>query len=130
MRSAVVVVPRERFTSLPVSLRSLFSTISDDVPVVVVEGGTPAATRQELEGLLRERPFDLVSLPFMVKPNEARNLGVARTTSEYVVIADNDIEYELGWLEELEAHAVENDSAAVAPVICIGPPLIRLGLAL
>lgn len=57
-----------------------------------------------------------------VKPNGARNLGVARTTTEYVVIADNDIEYEPGWLDALEVHAEENGSAAVAPLICIGPP--------
>ena len=122
MRSSIVVVPRERFTSLPVSLRSLFATIPSDVPVVVVEGATPPATRAELASLAGERPFDLVSLPSMVKPNEARNMGVAMTTSELVVIADNDIEYEQGWLEALEDHAVENGSDAVAPLICIGPP--------
>jgi GT2 family glycosyltransferase len=122
MRTAVVVVPRERFTSLPVSLRSLFATIPDGVHVVVVEGGTPDATRAELRQLAAERPFDLVSLPYMMKPNEARNRGVARTTSEFVVIADNDIEYEPGWFEALEQHAVANGSDAVAPLICIGPP--------
>ena len=46
MLASIVVVPRERFTSLPVSLRSLFSTIAEDVPVVVVEGGT-LAERQD-----------------------------------------------------------------------------------
>lgn len=122
MRTAVVVVPRERFTSLPVSLRSLFATVSPDVQVVVVEGGTPPETRAELTRLVAERPFDLISLPYMVKPNEARNRGVAHTTSEYVVIADNDIEYEPGWLDALEEHAVANESDAVAPLICIGPP--------
>ena len=122
MLASIVVVPRERFTSLPVSLRSLFGTIAEDVPVVVVEGGTPEATRAELDALSRERPFRLISLPYMVKPNEARNLGVAETSTEYVVIADNDIEYEAGWLDALERHAVEHDSDAVAPLICIGPP--------
>jgi hypothetical protein len=53
MRTAVVVVPRERFTSLPVSLRSLFATITD-VPVVGVEGGTPDETRTELQALARD----------------------------------------------------------------------------
>ena len=122
MRTSVVIVPRERFTSLPVSLRSLFATIPSTTDVVVVEGGTPDATRSELRTLAAERPFDLVSLPYMVKPNEARNLGVGRTTSELVVIADNDIEYEPGWFQALEEHALANDSDAVAPLICIGPP--------
>lgn len=122
MLTSVVVVPRERFTSLAVSLRSLFATIPGDTPVVVVEGGTPAATLAELVALAEERPYQLISLPYMVKPNEARNRGVAETTTEYVVIADNDIEYEPGWLPALERHAVEHDSDAVAPLICIGPP--------
>ncbi len=47
MLASIVVVPRERFTSLPVSLRSLFSTIAEDVPVVVVEGGTPAERQDD-----------------------------------------------------------------------------------
>jgi len=49
VRASVVVVPRERFSSLPVSLRSLFSTVGTDVPVLVVEGGSPPAVRAELE---------------------------------------------------------------------------------
>lgn len=122
MLASVVVVPRERFTSLPVSLRSLFATVDVEVPVVVVEGATPPETRAELHSLARERPFELVSLPYMVKPNEARNIGVTKTSTEYVVIADNDIEYEPGWLRALEDHAVEHDSDAVAPLIFIGPP--------
>lgn len=122
MRTAVVIVPRERFTSLAVSLRSLFGTVAADVPVVVVEGASPESVRAELRELQRERAFELVSLPYMVKPNEARNIGVARTTTEYVVIADNDIHYEPGWLEALERHADAHASDAVAPLICIGPP--------
>jgi GT2 family glycosyltransferase len=122
MRTSIVVVPRERFTSLPVSLRSLFATVHDDVPVFVVEGATPSETRSELRELARERAFELVSLPYMVKPNEARNIGIAMAETEYVVIADNDIEYEPRWLEELESHAVEHGSDAVAPLIFIGPP--------
>jgi GT2 family glycosyltransferase len=122
MSASVVVVPRERFTSLPVSLRSLFDTVEPEVPVVVVEGATPPETRAELREPARERPFELVSLPHMVKPNEARNIGIARTSTEFVVIADNDIEYEPGWLKALEEHAVEHGSDAVAPLIFIGPP--------
>jgi glycosyltransferase involved in cell wall biosynthesis len=122
MRATAVVVPRERFTSLPGSLRSLFRTIPADVPVVVVEGASPAATRAELAVLLRERPFELVSFPYMVKPNEARNIGVSMAETEYVVIADNDVEYEPGWFEEFRRHALEYGSDAVAALTCVGPP--------
>ncbi len=83
-------------------------------------------TRTELAALARERPFRLVSVPYMVKPNEARNRGVAETTTEYVVLADNDIEYEPGWLDALERQALAHGSDAVAPLICIGPPAAML----
>ena len=122
MRTTVVVVPRERFTSLPVSLGSLFRTIPGDVPVVVVEGASPAATRSELALLARERPFRLVSFPYMVKPNEARNIGASMAETEYVVIADNDVEYEPGWLDALERHVLVYASDAVAALTCEGPP--------
>jgi len=123
MRTTVVVVPRERFTSLPESLSSLFRTVPDDVPVVVVEGASPERTRSALVALARERPFTLLSLPYMLKPNEARNRGVAAASTEFVVIVDNDIEYEPGWLAVLEQHALEHGSDAVAPLTCIGPPV-------
>jgi GT2 family glycosyltransferase len=122
MRASVVVAPRERLTSLPGSLRSLFATLPSDLHVVVVEGGTPDETRAELRQLATDRPFDLVSLPYMVKSNEARNLGVTRTSSEFVIIADNDIEYEPGWFEALAEHALANRSDAASPLVCIGPP--------
>jgi GT2 family glycosyltransferase len=121
-RTTIVVAPRERFTSLVESLHSLFQTIPAEVPVVVVEGGTPVATRAELSALADERSYRLISLPYMLKPNEARNRGVAEASTEFVVLADNDIHYEPGWLQALEAHAVAHDSDAVAPLICIGPP--------
>jgi GT2 family glycosyltransferase len=122
MQASVVVAPRERLTSLPGSLRSLFATLPSDLHVVVVEGGTPDETRAELRRLATDRPFDLVSLPYMVKSNEARNLGVTRTSSEYVIIADNDIEYEPGWFEALAEHALANRSDVASPLVCIGPP--------
>ena len=124
--TTIVVSPRERFTSLTDSLESLFRTISPEVPVVVVEGGTPAETRARLEALARRRPFRLISLPYMLKPNEARNIGVAEASTDYVVLADNDIAYEPGWLQALEIHAQKHGSDAVAPLLCIGPPAATL----
>jgi GT2 family glycosyltransferase len=42
--------------------------------------------------------------------------------TEFVVFSDNDMEYEPGWLEALEAHADRTGADVVAPLICIGPP--------
>jgi GT2 family glycosyltransferase len=120
-RTTIVVSPRERFTSLPVSLRSLFATVPAETRVIVVEGGSPESVRKELSVLKSARDFDWIQLDYMVIPNEARNIGGRLAETEFIVFADNDIAYEAGWLEALEANADAHGSDAVAPLIFIGP---------
>ncbi|MEX0809629.1 MAG: glycosyltransferase [Dongiaceae bacterium] len=122
-RSTVIVAPRERFSSVVESLESLFATVPATVPVVVVEGCSPAPVRAALTALQARRPFDLVSLDWYVTPHEARNIAFERVETEFVVFADNDMIYEPNWLDHLEANADRNRADAVAPLICIGPPM-------
>jgi len=121
IRTTIVVAPRERFTSLPTSLKSLFATISPETRVIVVEGGSPDSVRKELKSLQSTRPFEWLDLPYMLLPNEARNIGGRLAKSEFIVFADNDIDYQPHWLERLEANADRYGSDAVAPLIFIGP---------
>ena len=90
---SIVVVQRERFSSVLESLHSLFSTIDLNVSVVVVEGASPANVRKELLSLQKVRAFKLISKDYFITPNEARNIGLKSVDSEYVVFADNDIVY-------------------------------------
>ena len=39
VKTTIIISPRERFNTLLASLRSLFETIAEDVPVIVVDGG-------------------------------------------------------------------------------------------
>ncbi len=123
MLSTIIVAPRERFSSLPQSLRSLFATIPPEQPVIVVEGASPPDIQNELKTLNKERSFVHVALPYPVIPNVARNIGTARATTDYVVLCDNDIEYETGWLDALERTAIAQNADAVAPLIFIGPAI-------
>lgn len=113
MLTTIVVSPRERFSSLPHSLRSLFKTISPDQPVIVVEGATPPDIREELNEINEARPFEHIAFPYPVTPNQARNIGSDRATTDYIVFSDNDIEYEEGWLEALERTAISENADAV-----------------
>jgi len=122
MDTTIIVSPRERFTSIIHSLESLFQTVPDNTPVVVVEGGTPDSIKRELEILRENRTFDWVSIDYFVTPQEARNIGFDKVKTKYVVFTDNDIHYQQGWLEALIQNAVDNDSDVVGPLICIGPP--------
>jgi GT2 family glycosyltransferase len=121
-RTTIIVTPRERLHSIVWSLESLFATISDDVPVIVVDGGIPPGLRQELDRLQSRRPFRHISHPYQLTPNQARNLGNAAADTEFVVFADNDIIYERNWLEALEDNATRTGAGVVAPLICNGPP--------
>lgn len=123
--TTIVVSPRERFSSVVDSLDSLFSTIGEDVPVIVVEGRSPTHVRESLDAMRRERHFEWISLPWLITPQEARNIGFDRVQTEYVVFADNDIRFQPHWLERLVDNANRHKSDLVAPLICIGPPAAR-----
>ena len=121
MKASVAVVPRERFSQLLLSLRSLFKTIDENVPVIVVDGGAPAHIREELHALRAERPFALVECEGFILPNKARNIALDRVETKYVAFCDNDLDYWPGWLDAMVENAEANGSAAVAPVTLIGP---------
>jgi hypothetical protein len=87
----------------------LFSTISSDVPVILI----PCIGAKKCASQLCEWPLI---------PNEARNIGTDLVEIKYLAYRDNDIIYEPGWLQALEAHAERTGIPVVAPLICIGPP--------
>jgi hypothetical protein len=111
---------------LPLSLRSLFKTIDEDVPVIVIDGGAPEHIRKELFALCAERPFEVVECDDFILPNKARNIALDRVQTKYVVFCDNELAYWSGWLDALIENAETNGSVAVAPLTLIGPsdPLI------
>lgn len=91
--TTIVIAPRERFSSIIASLQSLFVTIDETVPVVVVEGGSPSWIRRRLHKLQKTRYFELVSFDHVIIPNEARNIGAAKAKTEFIAFCDNDLEY-------------------------------------
>jgi glycosyltransferase involved in cell wall biosynthesis len=123
--TSIIIVPRERLTSVLSSLQSLFKTIPEEIPVIVVEGCSPPEIRQGLKKLQGERKFECISLEYFVTPHEARNIGMGNVDTEYVVFSDNDIFYEPDWLSHLKNNARSYGSDLVAPLICIGPPLAK-----
>lgn len=121
----VAVSPRERHYAIVPSLLSLFATIPADVRVLVAQGDIPIDLRVTLNELKCLRDFELIETEYPLYPQEARNLCAQASTTDYIVIADNDIEYEAGWLEALVGNAIANAADIVAPLIFIGPPRAR-----
>ncbi len=122
-RSTITIAPRERFSSIVESLDSAIATVREDVPIVLVEGCTPAEIRREIERRRKDRPFEWVALDRYITPHEARNIALDYVKTEFIVFADNDMIYEPHWLAHLEANADRHKADAVAPLICIGPPM-------
>jgi glycosyltransferase involved in cell wall biosynthesis len=63
-----------------------------------------------------ERNFQLIRRERYLSPNQARNVGLAAVTSDYVVFIDNDCEVAPGCLAALLRCAEETGAWAVAPV--------------
>jgi GT2 family glycosyltransferase len=118
----VAVAPRERHYSLLPSLISLFASIPNETRVMVVQGDLPNDLLASLQDLKKIRPFDLIHTDYPLYPQEARNLCLDQIDTPFVVITDNDLEYESDWLENFVEAAIEDGADVVAPVIFIGPP--------
>lgn len=118
----VAISPRERHYSLVPSLLSLFATIPDDVRVIVAQGDIPEDLYQSLMDLKNLRDFELIATEYPLYPQEARNLCIQITFTDFIVISDNDVEYEHGWLEAFLENAILLNADIVAPIIFIGPP--------
>ena len=121
MSVTIVVTPRERFSVFARSLRSLFSTIAESIPVIVFNSGAPEPVRSELRALQNERHFVLNESEEFLLPPQVRNLARPLIETEFTCFCDNDLFYEPGWLEALERNARQHGSAAVAPLTLIGP---------
>lgn len=119
----IIVTPRERFGVAKKSLESIYEFTPEPFDLVYVDGASPAELSEWIATQAKERGFDHVRFDHFLSPNEARNIGVARSRTEYVVFYDNDVIASPGWLSALVQCADETGAAAVTPLTCEGVPL-------
>lgn len=118
-----MVVPRERFNLTRECLESVYAHTSIPFRLVWVDGGSPPRVASYLRDQARARGFDLVRTDYYLSPNRARNIGLDRVTTRYVVFMDNDVVVAPGWLQPLVRCAEETGATIVGPLNCEGPPL-------
>jgi len=118
----IVVVPRERFSYARPSLESILQLTDLPFKLVYVDGGSPAPVRRYLAAQARARGFELIRTEHYLPPNAARNLGLQKVDTPYVVFVDNDVLVSRGWLGPLVACAEETGAGIVGPLICEGLP--------
>lgn len=122
----IVVVPRERFSLTRRSLESLYERTTVPFTLVYVDGGSPRPIKRYLEAQARAKGFELIRSNSYLTPNQARNAGLGRVNSPYVVFVDNDVVFAPGWLDALVRCAEETGAWVAGPLYCIGPPEFKI----
>lgn len=118
----LVVIPRERFSMARESLESLYANTPPGFRMIYVDGHSPRAVRDHLRAAQTRHGFELIRTGHYVSNNQARNLGLARVQTPWVVLVDNDLIFAPGWLQALMRCAEETAADVVAPLICEGWP--------
>lgn len=118
----IVVVPRERFSYARASLESILQLTDRPFKLVYVDGGSPAPVRRYLRAQAQAQGFELIRTDHYLPPNRARNLGLEKVDTPYVVFVDNDVLVSPGWLGPLVACAEQTGAGIVGPLICEGLP--------
>lgn len=119
----IVVVPRERFSYTCESLSSIYQNTELPFTLVYVDGNSPAPIKKYLEVQAEQKQFELIRTDYYLYPNQARNLGLAKVNTKYVVFADNDIVVQPGWLKTLVDCAESTNAAVVGPLMCQHEPI-------
>ena len=119
----IVVVPRERFSYTRESLESIYQNTELLFKLVYVDGNSPRPIKKYLETQAEQKGFELIRTDYYLYPNQARNLGLAKVDTKYVVFADNDIVVQPDWLKTLVDCAESTDAAVVGPLMCQYEPI-------
>lgn len=119
----IVVVPRERFSCARASLESIYEHTDIPFKLVYVDGNSPAKVRRYLEEEAQNKGFQLIRTDYYLYPNQARNIGLTRVTTKYLVFIDNDVIVSPGWLQALIQCAQETGAAVVGPLMCQNEPV-------
>ncbi len=119
----LIVTPRERFGVARESLQSIFDHTTVPFDLIYVDAAGPKDLSAWIAEQAKARGFQHLSFPRILAPNEARNAGVRRAKTPFVVFIDNDVICSPNWIEPLIVSAESSDADVVAPLTCQGLPV-------
>lgn len=114
----LIVVPRERFQFTQKSLESLYENTQHPFHLIYIDNNSPPHIRDYLQQQSEEKGFELVRSPYYLSPNQARNAGLRRVKTPYLVFLDNDIVFSPGWLQALIDCSQETGASVVGSLVC------------
>lgn len=123
LKVTIIVSPRERFSFARESLESIYTHTDFPFKLVYVDGNSPANVQRYLESEATAKGFELIRTESYLSPNQARNMGLQKADTEYVVFIDNDVIVTPGWLTSLVKCSDETGATVVSPLICQGTPV-------
>jgi GT2 family glycosyltransferase len=112
-RVTVVVVSWNESERTRSALRSVREHVRVPVRLLVIDNNSAPAERRAVRGSCQEHGAELIELDRNGGCGAARQLGVERATTEYVMFLDNDAELFAGAVEHL-VHVLDGDPGAVA----------------
>lgn len=118
----ILVIPRERFSGALPALDVLYANSSMPFKLVYIDANSPAVIARKLKEESVRKGFELIRVDHYLTPNQARNLGIQKVDTKYVVFIDNDVSPHPNWLERMVACAEETNAAIVAPLVLEGYP--------
>lgn len=121
----IVITPRDRFGVALESLKSVIAYTGRPYELVYVDAGGPAALARDLKKICSDNGFVYIRHPTILKPNEARNIGIRATRTPYIAFLNNDVIVSPGWLSAMVTCAEETGAEIVAPLTCQKIPLHR-----
>lgn len=121
--ATIVVVPRERFGSAIKSLESVVTLTACPFELVYIDCASPKHIAAQLKLICERHGFSYFRFEEALSPNAARNTGLRKVSTPYLVFLDNDVIVSEGWLEALLACATETGAEVVAPLTCQKYPL-------
>lgn len=121
-RVSIVIVPRERYGMARESLDSIVAETPQAYELIYVSGRPPADLEAHIDAKSSELGFRHLKQDRFLSPNEARNIGVAAASGEFVIFLDNDVLCSPGWLPPLLDCADATGAEVIAPLTCHGKP--------
>ncbi len=118
----IVVTPRERFGLSRASLESIYSNTTVPFELIYVDGNSPKRVAGYLRDAAIANGFELIASSNHLSPNRARNIGMDRVRTPYVVFVDNDLIVTEGWLQHLLDCSKQTGAPIVGPLYFEGDP--------
>ncbi len=120
-RITIGFVPRERFSLAARSLACLFERTPEPFRLLVIDGAIPPVYRHEIDGVLAGRPqVDVIRTDHYLTPNQAKNLAIEQADGEFLVLLENDVLVEPGWLQPLVTACRELPADVATPLLVEG----------